>query len=138
MRALRGILTSTFWATAAATICITTTFAAPVGTAFTYQGSLSSAGQPANGTFDIRFALHTNAAGGVIGGEYLASASADQTIRLWITQLDTLVELGCQTVRRNLSQAEWDRYLPDEPYHRTCANLPSGQGAPADAPAATE
>ena len=37
--------------------------AAPVGTAFTYQGRLNSGGQPANGIYDLRFTLY-DAAGG--------------------------------------------------------------------------
>src|ERR1019366_6267064 len=42
--------------------------AAPVGTAFTYQGRLKSAGQPANGNYDLRFALYDAASGnGLIG-----------------------------------------------------------------------
>ena len=36
----------------------------PVGTAFTYQGELASAGVPANGQFDVRFKLFDAAAGG--------------------------------------------------------------------------
>ena len=43
--------------------------AAPVGTAFTYQGRLKSAGQPANGNYDLRFALYDASSGnGLIGG----------------------------------------------------------------------
>ena len=38
--------------------------AAPVGTAFTYQGRLKSAGQPANGNYDLRFTLYDAASGG--------------------------------------------------------------------------
>ncbi len=42
--------------------------AAPVGTAFTYQGRLKSAGQPASGNYDLRFALYDAASGnGLIG-----------------------------------------------------------------------
>jgi WD40 repeat protein len=58
-------------------------------------------------------------------GQRLASGSVDRTVRLWLSQIDTLAEIGCRQVRRNLSQAEWDRYMPPgRPYHRTCANLP--------------
>ncbi len=38
--------------------------AAPVGTAFTYQGRLKSAGQPAIGNYDLRFSLYDAASGG--------------------------------------------------------------------------
>lgn len=44
------------------------TIAAPVGTAFTYQGRLKSAGQPANGNYDLKFTLYDAASGsGQIG-----------------------------------------------------------------------
>ncbi len=35
-----------------------TALAGPVGTAFTYQGQLTEGGSPANGTYDLRFALY--------------------------------------------------------------------------------
>jgi hypothetical protein len=40
---------------------------------------------------------------------------------------EALVELGCQRVRRNLTQAEWSRYLGEEPYNQTCPDLPPGE-----------
>jgi hypothetical protein len=40
----------------------------PVGTAFTYQGALQDAGQPANGTYDFQFRLFDDStAGGQVG-----------------------------------------------------------------------
>ena len=59
-------------------------------------------------------------------GRWLATGSADRTVRLQLT-LEVLAELGCQKVRRNLTQAEWSRYLRDEPYHPTCPDLPPGE-----------
>lgn len=38
--------------------------ASPLGSAFTYQGRLSEAGQPANGSYDFEFVLYTVASGG--------------------------------------------------------------------------
>jgi len=38
--------------------------AGPLGTTFTYQGQLTSGGSPANGDFDIEFALYISASGG--------------------------------------------------------------------------
>src|SRR5437773_12364925 len=38
--------------------------AAPLGSAFTYQGHLSKAGAPASGHFDLRFDLFATATGG--------------------------------------------------------------------------
>jgi WD40 repeat protein len=58
-------------------------------------------------------------------GTWLASGSGDGTVRLWLYQIDDLAEIGCRYVRRNLSQAEWDRYMPPGwAYHRTCPNWP--------------
>jgi hypothetical protein len=45
---------------------------------------------------------------------------ADGSIRLWIARTDILVDLACQRVRRNLTRAEWTRYLPGEDYRQTC------------------
>ena len=36
----------------------------PIGTAFTYQGKLRQSGQPAKGTFDLKFRLYSDAVGG--------------------------------------------------------------------------
>jgi hypothetical protein len=38
--------------------------AAPLGSAFSYQGRLSEGGAPAHGLYDLRFGLFTNAVGG--------------------------------------------------------------------------
>src|SRR5262245_41773661 len=43
--------------------------AQPIGTAFTYQGRLTDAGNPANGTYDLQVALFDAASGGTqVGG----------------------------------------------------------------------
>ncbi len=67
-------------------------------------------------------------------GTLLATASDDQTARLWATPM-TWVEQACDFVGGNLSQAEWDEYVgPNRPYVRQCGHFPVGAGAPADAP----
>jgi hypothetical protein len=48
--------------------------ASPAGTAFTYQGRLNSAGQPANGYFDLKFTLYNAASGGGQVGSPVISA----------------------------------------------------------------
>ena len=48
--------------------------AAPVGTAFTYQGLLNSAGQPASGNYDLKFTLYDAASGGGQVGSPVTSA----------------------------------------------------------------
>jgi hypothetical protein len=52
-------------------------FAAPMGTAFTYQGQLQRSGAPASGSFDFRFKLFDASSGGVqIGGDALRPSVA--------------------------------------------------------------
>jgi hypothetical protein len=69
-------------------------------------------------------------------GALLASASMDGTVRLWNPYFTDWQSVGCELVSRNLSMTEWNQLLPDIPYERTCPDLPAGQGAPSDAPAA--
>ena len=69
-------------------------------------------------------------------GSLLATAGADGTARLWHLGFSRWVEAGCGLVGRNLSLSEWMQFAAGEPYERTCPNLPSGDGAPPDAPAA--
>jgi hypothetical protein len=69
-------------------------------------------------------------------GALLATASRDSTARMWNPSFDSWMPVGCRLVNRNLSMDEWNQLLPGVPYGRTCPDLPAGQGAPADAPAA--
>jgi WD40 repeat protein len=69
-------------------------------------------------------------------GKTLASASADDTRILWDVRLASWKQRACALANRNMSLAEWDRFIGTRPYLRTCPNLPSGDGAPADAPPA--
>jgi WD40 repeat protein len=59
-------------------------------------------------------------------GDQLASAGEDGTVRLWDPILwsqdrAALERRICGTIRRNLSRAEWNEFLPGRPYHRTCS-----------------
>jgi WD40 repeat protein len=66
----------------------------------------------------------------------IAAGGEDRTVRLWNVAPGALVAQACKVANRNLSRSEWERYLRDSSYNRTCANLPAGEGAPKDAPAA--
>ncbi len=59
----------------------------------------------------------------------IVSGSYDNTMRSWITDTQTLADLVCKKVRRNLSQNEWEWFMgTDIPYEKTCPNLPPGEG----------
>lgn len=62
--------------------------AAPLGTAFTYQGRLTDGGNPANGSYDVAFTLFdTNSSGSAIAGPLTNSAVAVSN-GLFTTTLD--------------------------------------------------
>jgi len=60
-------------------------------------------------------------------GKKLVSASADGTLMLWNLDFNVWQTEACEIVGRNLTPAEWEDYLPDAPYRRTCAQWPEGR-----------
>lgn len=83
----------------------------------------------------------------------LAAASIQGTIRIIFVERSALAHSVCERVTRNLSQAEWDRFVTNEErgfwwerwlnrwlredrrsYRQTCPNYLPGPGAPMDAP----
>ena len=48
-------------------------------------------------------------------------------VKLWWRPKDLIAE-ACARVPRNLTLEEWRRYLGDEPYRKTCSNLPGPEG----------
>jgi WD40 repeat protein len=55
----------------------------------------------------------------------LASASGNTAaVSLW--RPEDLVALGCGHVSQNLSADEWSEHLGEEPYRKTCPDLPGG------------
>ena len=50
--------------------------------------------------------------------------SEDQTVRLWSMGIDNLVRIACLWTSGNFHYKEWNRYMGDEPYRKTCQNRP--------------
>jgi WD40 repeat protein len=58
-------------------------------------------------------------------GHWLAVADGG-FVGIWSLDPDDWAEAACDVAGRNLTQAEWDRYLPTgEPYHVTCPQWPT-------------
>jgi hypothetical protein len=55
---------------------------------------------------------------------WVVTSSDDHTARLWLLQVNGLVELACTIVGRNFSDDEWKLYFPSQPYHKTFPDLP--------------
>jgi WD40 repeat protein len=64
-------------------------------------------------------------------GKRLASGSAPDSIFVWDVDPSAWEREACRIANRNLSAAEWERYLgADVVYRCTCPGLPAGTGAP--------
>ncbi|NET15917.1 MAG: WD40 repeat domain-containing protein [Okeania sp. SIO1H6] len=57
-------------------------------------------------------------------GKYLTTFSTDDITRVWLLKSEDLITEACTRLTRNLSLEEWQQYLPNEPYRKTCPNLP--------------
>src|SRR5262245_43856817 len=62
--------------------------AAPLGTAFSYQGRLSDGGEPGNGRYDLRFNLYTAALGGTAVGAGVTNQNVSVSNGLFTTTVD--------------------------------------------------
>ena len=84
-------------------LCTDTLAQTPLGTVFTYQGTLSSAGAPASGTFDLRFALFNAASAGAPVGSALC---ADNIIVADRLDVKDLLSETAATARADLLEAD--------------------------------
>ncbi len=57
-------------------------------------------------------------------GKFIATASDDSTVQLWEIWPQDVLVATCQRLSRNLTPEEWRQYLGEEPYRKTCSNLP--------------
>jgi WD40 repeat protein len=57
-------------------------------------------------------------------GQLVVSGSSDGTARVWLWQPDDLISNACAYLPRNPTRAEWNEYLPGEPYQPICPDLP--------------
>jgi WD40 repeat protein len=60
-------------------------------------------------------------------GRYLATAGNDNYATLWLWQPEDLISKACERLTQNLSAIEWQDYLGDMSYQKTCSHLPEGE-----------
>jgi hypothetical protein len=56
-------------------------------------------------------------------GRYVVTCD-NSAVLIWLWRPNDLIVEACSRLRWNLTPQEWQRYIGDEPYHKTCANLP--------------
>jgi WD40 repeat protein/energy-coupling factor transporter ATP-binding protein EcfA2 len=57
-------------------------------------------------------------------GGVMASVSSEGKLLLWDMRLRSWMDKACSMANRNMTREEWANYFPDQPYHKTCPNLP--------------
>jgi len=65
---------------------------------------------------------YTNSAMFSPSGRYIVTSN-DKEVMVWPWQAADMVAVACQRLSRNLTETEWQQYLGDEPYRKTCPNL---------------
>ncbi|MGK5520673.1 nSTAND1 domain-containing NTPase [Micromonospora sp. URMC 107] len=87
-------------------------------------GTGRRAGPPLSGYVD-----HVGRVAFVPGTAAVAVARPDQTIQIFSTDVRQWADHACAIAGRNLTPAEWNRYVGHgQPYHRTCARFPVPTG----------
>src|SRR5829696_2059893 len=87
-----------------AALCVAGTLAAPMGTAFTYQGRLNDGGQPANNVYDLTFTLHDDAVSAAGIGTYIILTAVPVTNGFFSVELNANGEFGTSAFN---GQARW-------------------------------
>jgi WD40 repeat protein len=57
-------------------------------------------------------------------GRYIATISGENVVTVWMWRMADAIDQACSRLTRNLTFDEWQRYLNDEPYRKTCSALP--------------
>jgi len=61
-------------------------------------------------------------------GRTIASGSADQTARLWVTHAELLAARTAARLKRNMTRLEWEKFIGSTiEYQKTLPNLPAGK-----------
>ena len=56
-------------------------------------------------------------------GKYITTASYN-TARMWLWRPEDMINEACSCLYRNFKQEEWQTYMGEEPYRKTCPELP--------------
>jgi WD40 repeat protein len=79
-------------------------------------GSIGYLGRDLNWVMDISFNSHDST---------LVAATGNGEIVAWIVSVEAWKCLACKIANRNLTLDEWQLYLGNEPYRKTCPNISS-------------
>ena len=119
-----------------AALCAAKTFAAPMGTAFTYQGRLNDGGAPANGSYDLLFMLYNHPTDTLYFGEHIILPAVPVTNGHFTVQLNANGEFGpyaftgearwLQIGVRSNPSANWTFLAPRQPLTPTPYALMAG------------
>jgi class 3 adenylate cyclase/WD40 repeat protein len=59
-------------------------------------------------------------------GSNIVVVYSDGSAAVWPVSVRGWMDHACAVARRNFTQEEWSRFVPNQPYQRTCPSLPSG------------
>jgi WD40 repeat protein len=59
-------------------------------------------------------------------GSNIVVVYSDGSAAVWPVSVGGWMDHACAVARRNFTQEEWSRFVPNQPYQRTCPSLPSG------------
>ena len=60
-------------------------------------------------------------------GDFVMAGTDHGRFTIWSVDVGAWEAAACNLAGRNLTQAEWRQYLPDQPYLSTCPQWPAGQ-----------